>query len=368
LLMAGLAIPPAHATETDQFTLPAMPLVDVGPDMSAATLRILRAEIARLNERIDVGAPPPDPQSPSTSADEQYFATRIYEETGFGIPESTLEREFHYGTFGDRNVRFEPSPTESIYAWAYSPWPLALVFPFSPTIRVYGVDMGTDKIGHFFQQGYEYFAQFGAFRDTHPDDTVDAGAVDAAVRYGVATEQMLFGIMLTGVYSNGDLAANYAGFKFYRNLFHEVEIAGRSYAPIVQRDGNRWVLNPDRAGADLLKPYISEHLNEAYNPSKYVFSIDLLRRHVRARCGKWREKVPDFGEDSYRAHLEHNATWFGEAYGWDLPERNAVTLLECFGEPAPLLTRVRNADERTAPGALAGSSPNGGERDAAEGR
>src|SRR5215468_7843592 len=42
----------ARASETDQFTLPPRPLDDLGSDLNATVLAILRAEVAKLNGRL----------------------------------------------------------------------------------------------------------------------------------------------------------------------------------------------------------------------------------------------------------------------------------------------------------------------------
>ncbi len=326
-LLASIAMHDACASETDQFTLPSSPLDDLGQDLGASVLAIIRAETAKLNLRIDQRIQN-KPRPAVEAVDERDFVTRIYEATGVGIPESTLERAIRYGDFPGRNVRFQTSYSESIYAWVFSPVPFALLpAACSPTIRLYGVDLGTDKIGHIFQQGYEYFS---LYVDARMGGAEDGAALAKAVSYGVLTELGLYGVLVTGVYSNGDLAANYAGFKFYRNLFHEIQIGDQRIAPILQLDGIHWIINPDRDNADLLKPYVTEHLNEAYNPSKYIFNVDRIREHVRKRCGSWLSQAPNFDEAGYRAHLERTKTWFGEPYGWDLPESNAATLLQCF--------------------------------------
>jgi hypothetical protein len=326
------------ASETDQFTLPDAPLEDLGSELSAKTLEILGAEVARLNEEI-ARARRKNPQTASAPLDEQRLAFDILQRTGVGLPESTLERYIRYGDLPGKNLRFMPSPFQSVYAWVLTPVPFALVVFSSPTVRLYGVDLGTDKIGHFYQQGYEYFDRYQRAR---AKGLPERAAIDVAVDYGVTTENMAYGVMLSGVYSNGDLAANYAGFKFYRNLLSEIVIGDRVLPPIIiPGDGGYWTLNPERANADLLKPYVSEHLSEAYNPSEYVVGVEPIRRHVRERCQRWFAEVPGFNEQSYRAALLRVQTWYGEAYGWELPERYAATLLECF-HPTPEPRRSRD--------------------------
>jgi len=91
-------------------------------------------------------------------------------------------------------------------------------------------------------------------------------------------------VLTTGVYSNGDLAGNYAGFKFYLDTFHEVKIGDEIIPPIIRREGTRWIVDPDRDTPELLKPFTSEHLDEAYNPSLHVFSVELLRKRLRDMC------------------------------------------------------------------------------------
>lgn len=330
LLLTGIGVPDALATETDQFTLPPEPLDDLGPDLGAMVLEILRSEIAQLNARIDERIQL-NPQASAEPVKEREFVNHIYEQTGVGLPESTVERALRYGVFGGRNVRFKPAYADSIYAWVAAPFPLSHMMTDCPTIRLYGVDQGTDKIGHVFQQGYEYLTRY---EDALASGADEASALAVAVHYGVLTEKGLYGVLLTGVYSNGDLAGNYAGLKFYRNLFHDVRIGEVTLPPILRRDGVHWMIDPARANPDLMKPFITEHLNETYNPSLYFFSVERIRSQVRDRCASWFKRVPDFNEASYRAHLDRVKTWFGEPYGWDLPADKAISFLDCFAPAA----------------------------------
>ena len=104
-----------------------------------------------------------------------------------------------------------------------------------PCVKVNGVCIGTDKLGHLFQQGWEYYCI----------SVVDKKGDRMAERYGewlegkepreayVAEEpyfrQQLsgrrvgyggFGRAMTGVISNADLAANKAGLRMYRDIRH----------------------------------------------------------------------------------------------------------------------------------------------------
>jgi len=325
-LAVGLASAAALATETDQFTLPPKPLDDLGPEMGAVVVRVLREAVTQLNADL-AERRLRNPQAGLEPRDERKLATHLFEETGSGMPEATMERILRYGNYGNRNVRFTPSYFDTIYVGAFSPYPLAHITTDCPTIRLYGIDLGTDKPGHIFQQGYEYN---NFYEDARAGGADEKTAIAKAVNYGILTEKGLYGIALTGVYSNGDLAGNYAGFKFYHNLFHEIRIGDATFAPIVRRDGDNYVIDPARDDADIMRPYVTEHLNEAFNPSRHLFSVEQIRGHVRDRCVAWKARVPGFDEAWYRAHLERNRTWFGEPYGWDLPDADAANLLECF--------------------------------------
>lgn len=72
------------------------------------------------------------------------------------------------------------------------------------TLNIAGTFVGTDKLGHFFQQGYEYFC--------------NSSNATANERYGRRTEIGKFGLLTTGVYSNADLEANRKGCEFYKAL------------------------------------------------------------------------------------------------------------------------------------------------------
>ena len=109
----------------------------------------------------------------------------------------------------------------------------SLFTSIEPCVRVNGVCIGTDKLGHMFQQGWEYYRI----------SVIDKKGDRVAERYGewlegkesrkaYAAEERyfrqqlsgrrvgygVFGRTLTGVISNADLEANKAGLRMYKDI------------------------------------------------------------------------------------------------------------------------------------------------------
>lgn len=104
---------------------------------------------------------------------------------------------------------------------------------YEPSIRLNHLCIGTDKLGHFFQQGWEYYQisvldgkgetvarRYGewlegvASRATYADDE----PYFLQQRSGRAAGYGGFGRTTSGVISHADLAANLAGLQFYKDL------------------------------------------------------------------------------------------------------------------------------------------------------
>jgi hypothetical protein len=129
--------------------------------------------------------------------------------------------------------------------------PILRVFGPASTIQLAGVLLGTDKIDHFWVQGYDYF------RVSH-----EGSDPLRAVRWGTRTELGIWGEATTGVFSYADLAANYDGYRFYTGLLRE--------GSAVQRDEEGCLV--------LERPFdwsewIDWHYDEALNPSVYTDGI-----------------------------------------------------------------------------------------------
>jgi len=293
----------AFATETDQFTTPPTRLYDIGPALSRRVVEIIEAD-----------------------------------RTG-GNPEEILQRHIGRSLLGSRlskwarrlrnddpPVAFRPSVFASVYRKVAAPMPASFWFD-APTVYVHGHYMGTDKIDHFFQQGHGYFK---LYMRKEAEGVGPVAAVAAAVAHGVKQENTYFGTRFSGVYSNSDLAANYAGMKFYRNLRHTVVIGDQLLPPLFDKVDGGWRL---RSGVDpnrVLEPFLSHHLNESLNPSRYAFSRGSIRARVRDRCATWTSFYADRLELVAKSGQSFASKWFGEEYGHWLPPSSEVSIAtEC---------------------------------------
>jgi hypothetical protein len=110
------------------------------------------------------------------------------------------------------------------------------------------------------------------------------------------------------------------------NLAQSVKIGDRTLPPILKLQGGTKHVNPD----NLLKPYLSDNLNEALNPSRYAFTRSRIRIQVKKRFAEWIERE-GITQQFVATKLREARLWHGETYGHWLPENNAVTLNTCFG-------------------------------------
>lgn len=115
---------------------------------------------------------------------------------------------------------------------------------FSGSIRLNNQIIGTDKLGHFFGQGWEYF---------------QTGSLKEALALGIQDEEGLDGYIGSGVYSYGDLSANFAGLGFWKSL-----LGGPT--PYVECREGRFVFKRAFSWRD----YVTSAWDEALNCSKYV--------------------------------------------------------------------------------------------------
>lgn len=347
-LLTLLMLPAASdANETDQFLLPLdRPFVDTGSFVSRAHYFVLHDIVTSTNEKIRKIKK----QSDSIERRERLadlhsplrMANFVRARFGAGFFEP-LELEELLRSRHARDV-FGPDAL-TIYKtskWIYEfvhlpvdPRKIPLSVP-SSTMRVFDVYMGTDKLGHFHDLGHLYFKDYtnlvrGGMSPEHA-----ARSVIGNYARGPISEAMTIGLLATGVFSNGDLAANYLGFKFYRNLTEPVILEGKVHAPLLVRVGDYWNLNTHvRADSDFFRAFVSDHLNEALNPSVYEWGAvgpvsAKLRKHSASILAFYAD---EHGQPRPKSYFQNMAvelsTYYGEDYGHSGFKADMATIAAC---------------------------------------
>ncbi|HVE58867.1 MAG TPA: hypothetical protein VNB22_18685 [Pyrinomonadaceae bacterium] len=328
------------AFETDQFNLPPAQLADIGDEVSDYTEENLREAIGKINTEILARQNCPENRGKNCEPaektrlrlnylrSEQAVAREVFNLLGAGfIPSTKSGTWMNSHKFKAQPARYKTSYGDSIYRLVPTNY-----LTISPTVKLYGVLFGTDKVAHLFQQGYTYY--------TKQKRAVEKGlapeeAVKKAVRWGKISEQTYFGTFVSGVYSNGDLAANYAGMRFYQGLTHEIKIGETVRPPIVYLKDGVWTINENiNLREMLLKPFISNHFNEALNSSKYSFFLrSSVRRIVRKKaCGEWRGAFPALTQADFADLSQKLKLWHGEDYGFSESENFVTIANTCFGK------------------------------------
>lgn len=142
---------------------------------------------------------------------------------------------------------------QSIYAGAgFNTKSMGLgVVGIAPSFVIQGYYMGADKVGHFVDQGYQYYEEvfikhqspMTTFRETGP-----------------RTEEGTYGMAGNGVRSFADMAANFSGYLFWRSL------VGGNLPYFSCGTDRRWVRTARRF---TWREYVNIGWDEAINCSEY---------------------------------------------------------------------------------------------------
>lgn len=328
-LIAIIGIPSAQAEETEQFSLPPGELIDLGPISSRILYTLIESILTRINADIQPLLPREKQNRHVAARLEQLrndflISDRIFDKTGPGFPR-WLRENTPPETLKQAQFR-EVWPWNNAYWLVFSQSPSS-VLELSPTVNMYGAYVGTDKLGHFFMQGHTYFKIYSHYIKW--GKTAEQ-AHAAMIAYGQLIEQTYLGTLINGIYSNADLSANYAGWKFYMNLTHSIKVGDKTLPPMLVFKNNKWEFAKHVTPDNLLKPFFSDHLSEAWNPCRYSFSRNQIRKQVKKRCPAWINRY-GITHDTVETKLKTLARWHGEDYGYWLPAKQRVSLDTCFG-------------------------------------
>ena len=347
LALVALASLPGVAHETDQYTLPVgRQFADLGPYFSRIVRDAIVEAVNRTNARIkrslhDNRATKRTLQLQSAEA----ISAEVWSQLFAAFPtneslDANLDRERLRAQYPGLIVRYVPE--QSIYDDPLLLLDLTKVIRMlfrASTVNADGKLFGTDKIIHFINLGRVYQSSYLAARKQgRGEHEAVARALAGTSEDFFLSEDMMLGGLTTGIHSNGDLAADYAGLKFYRNLTEEVHIGNRIMPPMLRQEGLYWRLNAQvRPDSDFFTAFITPHWNEALNPNVYgIASRARLRTIVRSRCPDLLDWYRDergrrLSQEQFGQIEAELSTFYGEAYGYASDGANTVSIAStCF--------------------------------------
>jgi len=333
----------AFAFETDQYNLPSPPLADIGNEVSQYTEENLRKAVGKINTEIAVRqacleniavkpkavkclSPAKEKLKLDYLRSEEAIARKLYNLLGSGFPPFTKSGSWiESHQFKAQPARYKTSFRNSIFSVIPTNY-----LTISPTVNIYGAEFGTDKIAHFFQQGYTYYRKYNR---AIAENLTPERAAQKAVRWGQLSERTFYGTLVSGVYSNADLCANYVGMKFYQGLTRPIKIGDSVRPAILLLENGVWIFN---GSADLqkvlIKPFMTNHLNEAFNPSIFLAGLrSFVRQSVRKRsCKQWIGKFPNLKQADLENTSRALMLWNGEDYGFKASRKFITIANTCF--------------------------------------
>lgn len=366
VLIAGaqLAFPmPARSHEAEQYTLPAgRDFADLGPyfskimyDAVVAATADTNAAIARATESGQSQARIDELQSA------EHIAGTVWAQIFAAIPanellDATLVSEAVQSRYPGLVTMYRPPV--SIYddpLLAIDLTKAVRTFFRAGTVSAGEHVFGTDKIIHFINVGRIYHGKYETrIRRGLPEKEAIKSAIASTSRNPLTSESGVLGMLSTGILSNGDLAADYAGLMFYRNLTETVRIGPRTLPPMLERDGPYWRVR-SQPGPDFFVAFVTPHWNEVLNPNKYArYTSARMRALVRERCPQALDWYRDpRGQRRDRAQFEaierELATYYGNDYGHQGNPAHPVTIADiCFPTGPNIAVSARDEREATA--------------------
>ncbi|MEE8137807.1 MAG: hypothetical protein V3T81_02885 [Thermoanaerobaculia bacterium] len=154
--------------------------------------------------------------------------------------------------FPDRKVGYFGYIKRSVFRKPAFPFFL----PMARTLRIDGINLGADKLGHLFGFGRRYYARYRRLRRR---GLSEQEAMRRVVLWGYRMERIAVGGLVDGVVSHADLEANFQGLRLARNLC-EAE------PPHLVRGDQGWRLERPID----LRDYVNPRFDETYNQNRFT--------------------------------------------------------------------------------------------------
>lgn len=231
-LFSALAI---HTTEIDNLTNRFTPLRDVRAEVNQIVNGYISEVVHIANQR--------------KSCDEKTYLIPLSKRIGTGFV-SKIEKEIQNDPSIDQVVTRRQ---ESIFQdFSFFEAPGIFFTDLASLIKVNDVIVGTDKLGHFLGTGFSYYKRIH----------YKGKSLLEVLKYGDRTERLYYGMLINGVYSYADLAANLDGLSFWERVIGDHK---QEPAPYVRCMDNHWSVNAPFDIAD----YINSAWDEGINCNRY---------------------------------------------------------------------------------------------------
>ena len=169
-----------------------------------------------------------------------------------GVPEEHILENTQIDIFPDRSLERSDYIGRSVYQDSLT----LKTFPLAPTLKLNGVYVGSDKVGHFFSVGRYYYRVYLRSRKLRMGHQ---RAMQNSFEMGLISEKTYYGYMASGVFSFADLQANYDGFRWILSFCNK-------QTPKLYKENGKWHWSNDFKIAN----YASPLWDESYNTNSYT--------------------------------------------------------------------------------------------------
>lgn len=259
------------AAEADHFTIDYNLVVDIGEEVNQFARNELEKSIIVLNQN-------------GNCASDTDAEIKLYEElkkTFANHSKGTLVKELLYGNTLAKTV----TPLkESVYGdWSITDGYIlgkksaaTSSLALSPVVRIKDEVVGIDKFEHMFGMGFIYFNQY----------YLKNKSLIKVLKSGILKEKTYLGgnRFATGVFSYGDLSANFNGMRFWNHILQKHDdVLGKSHnlGPYLICKNNQWIVNSERQ-IDFSN-YIDGSMDESINCSKFASNKAIEKFHKIAK-------------------------------------------------------------------------------------
>ncbi len=245
ILTITISLPlPSYCAETDQYLTWGIEIKDSANELNQYFNKTLSNYLEQVNKR---ARPIEDPEELTVAI---YY--HFFQFLGWSRLRTYIRNDPEIEKFPDFSVDKQTYLRMSIHHGFAFPY---FFLPMARTIRVGDIYFGIDKLCHFFGFGRRYYQRYCRhLREGYSEEE----AMKKVVMWGIVHEDNLVGKLVDGIFSHGDLEANFQGFCLARDL-----CGGKP--PYIEKIDGKWKLVRP---VDMRK-YVTPGFDESYNNSHF---------------------------------------------------------------------------------------------------